>query len=44
MYNLLLFDVPQTFIAFLTKDMDEHHGTHQCDRAARVGEVANDNQ
>ena len=29
MYNLLLFDVPQTFIAFLTKDMDEHHGTHQ---------------
>ena len=29
MYNLLLFDVPQTFIAFLTKDMDEHHGTQQ---------------
>ena len=25
MYNLLLFDVPQTFIVFLTKDMDEHH-------------------
>ena len=29
MYNLLLFDMPQTFIAFLTKDMDEHHGTQQ---------------
>ena len=29
MYNLLLFDVPQTFIAFMTKDMDEHHGTQQ---------------
>ena len=28
-YNLLLFEVPQTFIVLLTKDMDEHHGTQQ---------------